>query len=260
MPQIKRILFPTNCSINAQKAFAYTLAVAKTFGASIDVLYVAKPKVDIWAPSVMRFSLLQEEKRNAEKKLDQWLKTFEVHNIPIHKEVEAGYAREIIGIYANEREDIGLSVMGINDEYSLMKIIRGTVVSATIDAANMPVLVVPKGIVFQDIRNMAYVTPLLRNWRAVLPQVEQIATNFAAKLLITHLQGATYEAQEGEEHIDLDDYASALNSLVYNTHLHLLVTMASNRSAMQRLFRYSKAQKMALTATIPLLVLKEQKV
>lgn len=257
MPQIKRILFPTNCSLNAQKAFAYTLAVAKTFGASIDVLYVTEPKVDIWAPSVMRFSLLQEEKKNAEKKLDQWLKEFEVHSIPIHKEVELGYAREIIGIYANKRKDIDLIVMGINDERSLTKIIRGTVVSGTIDAANMPVLVIPKGIVFQDIRNMAYLAPLSKNWRAVYTQVQQIATDFSANLMTTHLPGADYKVLEGEQHVDLEDYGASLNSLVYNSNLHLLVTMASNRSTMQRLFRYSNAQKMALAAKIPLLVLKE---
>ena len=258
MPQIQKILFPTSCSENSKKAFAYTLAMAKYFGCSVDVLYVCKPNVDLLVPSVMRYNLLQEEKHNAEKKLEQWIKEFEVHNLEIHQEVEMGYAKEMIAIYANKRQDIDLIVMGTNDAYSLRKIIWGTIVSETIESANAPVLVVPKGIVFQDIKNIAYVTPPSEHWRSVYPQVEGLATDFSAQLYITHLPQAKYEVRAGEEHRVLEDYASALHSFVYNTNLQLLVTIEAVRSTLTRIFKYSKAQKMALKATIPLLVLKKK--
>lgn len=262
MLEIKKILFPTSCNENAKNAFKYALTMAKYFGASIDVLYVCKPNIDILVPSVMRFELLQEQKRNAEKMLHDWVKEFEVHNIPIHKEVELGFAKETIAIYANKREDIDLIAIGINDDHSFSKLFWGTIVSQTVESSTTPVLVIPRGINFQDIKNIAYIAPDVRDWHAVYPQVKQMAVHFGAKLYITHLPQAKYGVIEGEEHIVLADYASALHVFAYNTNLHLMVTMASTaptsvRNTFQRMFRYTKAQKMALKATIPLLVLKK---
>ena len=180
-----------------------------------------------------------------------------MYEIPIHQEIALGFAKETIAAHANKRQDIDLIAIGTNDKHSLSKIIWGTIISKTVAAAKAPVLVIPKGITYQDIKNVAYLTPVVKDWHAVYPQVRKMVDDFAAKLYIIHLPQAKYGEIEGENHVVLDDYASALNSFAYNVNLHLLVTMAgvsSMKNTLQRIFRYSKAQKMAINATIPLLV------
>jgi len=259
MPTIKRILFPTNCSENSKKAFEYTLAIAQRFGAKIDVLYICEPNMDILVPGILRHKLMQEQKQAAQRMLQNWLNGFELKQVPIKQEVELGYAKEMIAIYANKQNALDLIIIGTNDSSSsFKKIIWGTIISKTIESvATVPVLVVPKGIVFQEIKNMAYITPADVPWRPVYPQIEQIAADFKGKLYVAHLPQAKYECLENENHVVLEDYGSALPAFSYNNNLQLLITVAAVRSTFQKILQYSKAQKMAFETHIPLLVLKK---
>lgn len=257
MPDIKKILFPTSCSSRSKNAFDYTLSVAKHFGAAIYVLHVCEPNMDILVPGIMRHQLMQEQKMAAKIMLQNWLSEFETATIELHQEVELGYAKENIASYANKQEDVDLIIIGTKDNNSFIKIIWGNIISKTIEGANAPVLVIPKGIVFQDIKNMVYVTPVVENWRSIYPQVKQIAKDLDAKLYVAHLPQAKYEVQEDEEHVILEDYGSALHAFAYNKNLHLLVTIASVRNTFQKILKYSKAQKMAFQTIIPLLVFKK---
>lgn len=258
MPEIKKILFPTSCSERSAKAFEYTLAVAKYFGASIDLLHVCEPNIGILVPSIMRHQLIQEQKSTAQIILQNWLEQFDTQDLQIHQEIELGYAKESIAIYANKQQDIDLVVMGAKDNHSFTKILWGTIISKTIDGVDAPVLVVPKGIVFQDIKNVLYLTPVLENWRKIYPKVQKIAQGFKAKLFVAHLPEAPYQTLEGENHVVLENYESALHAFTYNKNLHLLVTLASVRNTFQKILKYSKAQKMAFETIIPLLVLKNR--
>jgi nucleotide-binding universal stress UspA family protein len=260
MPTIKRILFPTSCSESSRKAFEYTLAIAKRFGAEIDVLYICEPNMDILVPGILRHQLMQEQKQVAQRMLENWLNEFDVKEVVIKQEVELGYAKEMIAIYANKQEALDLVIIGTKDSSSsFKKIIWGTIISKTIEGVTkVPVLVVPKGIIFQEIKNIAYVTPVDATWRPVYPQVEQIAADFKATLYVTHLPQAKYKSLEEEAHVVLEDYGSALHAFAYNNNLHLLVTVASVRSTFRKMLRYSKAQKMAFETHIPLLVLKKK--
>ncbi|WMX14182.1 MULTISPECIES: universal stress protein [unclassified Aureispira] len=259
MPTIKKILFPTSCSESSKKAFEYTLAIARRFGAEIDLLHICEPNMDILVPGILRHQLLQEQKQAAQRMLQNWLNEFEVEQVKVSQEVELGYAKEMIATYANQQKDLDLIVIGTKDSSSsFKKIIWGTIISTTIEAVvNVPVLVVPKGIVFQEIKNIAYVTPVNPAWQAVYPRVKEIAAAFKAKLYVTHLPQGKYDDVEGENHVVIEDYASALHAFSYNNNLHLLVTVASVRNTFQKILQYSKAQKMAFETIIPLLVLKK---
>lgn len=260
MPTIKKILFPTSCSESSQKAFEYTLAIARRFGAEIDVLHICEPNMDILVPGILRHQLMQEQKQAAQQMLGNWLNEFDLGRVEVKQSVELGYAKEMIAVYANRQEALDLIIIGTKDSSSsFKKIIWGTIISRTIDGVkNVPVLVVPKGIIFQSIKNIAYVTPMELTWRAIYPQVEQIAADFEATLHVTHLPEAKYEALDHENHVVLEDYESALQVFGYNQNIHLLVTVASARNTFQKILKYSKAQKMAFETVIPLLVLKKR--
>jgi len=258
MLQINKILFPTNCSAAAKKAFAYTLSVAKYFGASVDILYICEPSPDVVTPTIIRHQLQEEEKKSAQKKLKEFVKEFEVHRIPIHQEVELGYARENIATYANKTPNIDLIAMGADENNSLTQAIWGTAISSTIEYVQQPVLVIPKGILFQDIKHIAYVIPPNEDGQQNFPQVAQLAKNFEATLFVASLHPIGTTMPPAKQVIHLADYTTDLQSFVYNKNIHLLVTASSTRNNLSRLLQYSSAQKMALRATIPLLVLKKK--
>jgi nucleotide-binding universal stress UspA family protein len=259
MPTIKRILFPTSCSEDSRKAFEYTLAIARRFGAKVDVLHICEPNMDILVPGILRHQLMQEQKQMAKRMLENWLDKFDFKQVEVQQEVKLGYAKEMIAIYANKQKALDLIIIGTKDRSnSFKKIIWGTIISKTIEGvARVPVLVVPKGIVFQEIKNIAYITPADATWRPVYPQVEEIAADFKAALYVAHLPQAKQKGLEKENHVVLEDYGSALHAFVYNKNLDLLVTVASVRSTFRKMLQYSKAQKMAFETLIPLLVLKK---
>jgi nucleotide-binding universal stress UspA family protein len=257
MLKIKKILFPTNCSEAATKVFFYTLAMAKYFNAEVITLYVSELKVDTMAPSILRYQLQQEEKKKAQRVLQQFIKKFEVHNISIRQEVELGFAKENIAIYTQKNEDIDLIVLGVNDEPPLKKVLWGTTIATIIDSVKTPILVIPKGIVFQDIQNMAYIIPEGQEENSIPSAIEDLAQYFDAKLYITHLPSSKNDKPSPSNYVLLDNYDTALQSFVYNQNLHLLVTCSSARNTLQRIIKYSSAQKIAHKVTIPLLVWKK---
>lgn len=258
MTAIHSILFPTSCEPADEKAFEYTLAVAKKFQASVEVLHVCELNLGVLVPGILRYQLAQEQKKSAQLVLDNWMKKFDFEGVPVNHQVELGFAKETIAIFANKQKHIELIAMGSKDNHGFAKMIRGTVISKTIENVFCPVLIIPKGIVFQSIKNMAYVTPVVEDWRPSYPQLEAIAKKFDARLYVTHLQEAPSQEFEGAEHVVLDNYVGALHSFVYNANLHLLVTLASVRSTIRKILQYSKAQKMAFETLIPLLVLKKR--
>jgi nucleotide-binding universal stress UspA family protein len=259
MLTINKILFATNCSESAQKMFGYTLAVAKYFRAEVHVLYVCELKVDTMAPSIVRYQLLQEEKHRAEQELANFIEQFSIHQMTVVQEVEIGFAKENIPNYLHRNNSIDLVVLGLNDTTPrIQKAIWGTTILTVLEESPVPVLVIPKGILFQDIKNMAYLSPMTDHWENSYEALHDLATYFKANLLVAHLQDSNYLPSEKEKnHYVLENYAADLQSFIHNENLQLLVTITSARNTLQRFLKYSAAQKMALRATIPLLVWKK---
>ena len=166
-----------------------------------------------------------------------------------------GYPKETIALYANQQARADLLVIGSEDNHSFTKLLRGTIISKTVEQVHSPVLIVPRGSVFQSIQNMAYVTPVVEDWRPTYPMLQEIAAIFGARLLVTHLQEVPEATLDPEEQLVLEDYGSSLHALIYNANLHLLVTLASVRGTLRKMLQYSKAHKMALETLIPLLIL-----
>lgn len=237
----------------------YTLAVAKYFGAEVHVLYVCELKVDTMAPSIVRYQLLQEEKHRAQQELGDFIQQFAVHQIKVIQEVEIGFAKENIPDYIRRNKEIDLLVLGLNDTTPrIQKAIWGTTILSVLENSPIPVLIIPKGILFQDIKNLAYLSPIIDNWEDNYQSLKDLAIYFSANLLVAHPRESRHiPSPIPDQHHVLDNYENDLQSFIHNENLQLLVTVASARNTLQRLLKYSAAQKMALRATIPLLVWKK---
>ena len=258
MTAIRHILFPTKCRPQDARAFEYALAVARYFKAKVEVLHICEPSLGITVPGIVRYQVNREQKKSAQRVLAKWVGQFDPEGVVVEQQVELGYPKETIVLYANQQAKADLLVIGSEDNHSFTKLLRGTIISSIVEEALCPVLIVPRGIVFQSIENMAYVTPITEDWLSTYPMLQTIASTFGAAIYVTHLQKTPETPAPQGQHIVLEDYGKALHALIYNSNLHLLVTLASVRGTLQKMLQYSKAQKMALETLIPLLILKKR--
>jgi nucleotide-binding universal stress UspA family protein len=71
-PEIKRLLFATDLSKNAELAFRYAAAMGETYGARVTILYVVEklpPNADLLLASLLGYSDIDELNRNTEIEL-----------------------------------------------------------------------------------------------------------------------------------------------------------------------------------------------
>ena len=255
MSYIKTILFPTACKEIDKDSLKFVLAISRLFGAEIKILHVVEPNMDLLVPGIARHSLIQEQRRTAELKLEKFIEGIDINvNFTLH--VEIGLPRESIAHFANNNADINLIAIGSKDELSLSKVIWGSIISNTVELSEVNVLVIPKGIQYQNISKIAFLTPDTYDWSTDQDTLKIIADLFNAKIFITHLEADVGADVDVTDHILLDDYNHSLNVFTYNNGIQMYITVALKRNVLARLFRYSKIQKMAAKTQIPLLLLK----
>lgn len=256
MSFIKTILFPTACKEIDKDCLKFVLDISRLFGAEIKILHVVEPNLDLLVPGFARHSLIQEQRITAELKLKKFIEDIDI-NVAFTLHVEIGLPRESIAHFANNNDDINLIAIGSKDELSLSKVIWGSIISNTVELSEVNVLVIPKGIRYQEITNIAFLTPDTYDWNADQDTLKIIAELFNARIFITHLKADVGVDEEIDDHILLDDYNHSLNVFTYNNGIQMYITVALKRNMLARLFRYSKIQKMAAKTQIPLLLLKQ---
>jgi nucleotide-binding universal stress UspA family protein len=256
MHSIKHILYPTNLSEASQEALRYTCAFAKVYNASITLIHVVKPMVDLGNSSIAQFQLMQLARQRAEQELEAFVQPFRIHKINFILEVTSGYAREQIAAYANDKKEIDLILIATNDSFSLEKVFYGSVVTNSIQHTNKPVLVVPKGLRFRHIEQVAYLKPRGSASSNRADGVDELVRHFGAALHeLRHCKDI--EGNNLETEITyLDDYRLALQTFIYKKKIELLVTRLPQLNAFQRWLGLDTTKRIALKSTIPVLLLK----
>ena len=144
MISLKRILVPTDFSEPSRKALAYAEALAKAFGASIDVLHVVEEPPMGWAvegyvpaPPAYRESIV----RSAEEHLRQELSVHAPKDATPREVVRLGSPFSEIVRYA-KTEPIDLIVMGTHGRGMIAHLLMGSVAERVVRTAPCPVLTV----------------------------------------------------------------------------------------------------------------------
>ncbi len=137
--QIRRILFPTDFSQNAEYAFQYALTFAREFGAKLYVLHVIyfppqMPEYDIG-------QVIDGLVKNAEKSLKRLIEKTKDTEVIFHPEVRVGTEYGEISEFA-EKEKIDLIVMGTHGRSGLAHAFLGSVAERVVRHASCPVLTV----------------------------------------------------------------------------------------------------------------------
>ena len=138
----ERILLPTDGSEGTEHAVDHAIALAKQFGAALDVLHVTDaPVLPLDAHSQALLDAIEEEGRSAVEEIVERASRRGVGTV-------AGVVREgepyrTILDYVDE-EDVDLVVMGTHGRTGLDRYLLGSVTERVARLSDVPVVIVPR--------------------------------------------------------------------------------------------------------------------
>lgn len=278
MKSLKQILFPTDFSEPAKGAFLYALKVAKEIGANIIVLHSYRGDFGVPVPEVMAYQMLEARKEEAEHKMAAFAKLASdcgFNDVSIRTVVEMGLAMDVIVDYtATQEENIDLIIMGTKGEHNVTEVIFGSVTTGVIANATCPVLAIPEGANYKDIKTIVYATDFKSDTLDSVKEAATIAALFDAELhcvrvdtkkkdgssemtafneLIAQLPQSPIRLAE----ISSDTIAHGLDVYVHEQGIQLILMSRPQRGLFESIFHRSVTKQVALHSTIPLLVFRK---
>lgn len=278
---MKKILFPTDFSKAAEKAFIYALHLANQLEAAITTLHTyEKPDVGdfVMPASLANFyeGLDWNEFENYQKAVPN-LRQVAIDNglghIDInHALVEGATVQVITNVVESENYD--LIVMGTGGASVLKEIFVGTLAGEVMENAACPVIVVPEKAVFdgridkigvtieyskEDIKVLDKVLDLAK---ALNTSVEAIHIDIAHTGDLTHTIDdfkEMYKAHHFLSFVELpgDNIVEATATYAEKNNIDILVMVTHKRNFWQELFNFSHAKQMTYQHEIPVYAIPE---
>ncbi|HRO85055.1 MAG TPA: universal stress protein [Niabella sp.] len=274
---MQEILVPTDFSPNAFKAIAYASEIAKTTGASLHILHVIEPALNM--------ATMQTDTSNKKiiddriEKLEQTLKSTsavfpEIKLIPF---LSGGKVIESILNYAAEKE-IDLIVMGTKGAGGLKQFFTGTITSGVVSQTTVPVLTIPASLEICPPEIVLLATNRFEKKETLLNKIFEIPKIFSAQVHVV-----VFKETNGDENADyiynedqLQDYLNILKDgypeIVFEGALlqgedfereieeycsragaDMIAMVPYPKSAFEQLFERSETKNMILHTTWPVL-------
>jgi nucleotide-binding universal stress UspA family protein len=146
MIALKKILVPTDFGDAADAALTYARALARNFGASVEVLHVAEDvSARMFAGEVyvaVPQTLQQDIEEAAGKQLDQRLVDNDPQPLPMRRVVVTSNAPALTIVNYARDNTVDLIVMGTHGRGALSHLLMGSVAERVVRLAGCPVLVV----------------------------------------------------------------------------------------------------------------------
>ncbi len=275
---IKNILFPTDFSDAAMRAFIYALHFADKYNATITTLYVYK------RPEVRAMQL--------PRTMAEFRDTFDLHEfknykdaIPPLKEIaeqngfghvkmqhvlEPGGSIVSTILEVARRDEADLIIMGTTGARGLKEIFLGSVAGEVIENAECPVLAVPEENTFDgEIDRVGFSTAYSETETKALLMVEALVKPFDPEIFLVHIdtshtEDLTRHMQNLEssltEHtkvhfraIDSNDFLKDLTGYLEEQKIDMIAMVTQKRTFLESLFNYSKTKQMSYHSKVPVL-------
>lgn len=175
-----------------------------------------------------------------------------------------------------EERAVELIVIGETEKSALERALGGSTTADLLDKHKVPLLMIPQGQQFSEIRNIAFATDLKSgNNYAALGAISSFVASLGAKLLTVNVVSSTdkfdgneiqlrnvqqhYFAQEAEFiRIHSDDVEAGLKKFISDYNIQLLVLERRHRHFFDKLFHKSVSREFAFHSEIPVLFINEQ--
>lgn len=271
---IKSILVPTDFSEAAEHAFEYACELAAILKASVRLVHIHQPVVDMGGVSMVKQS--PELVKDKQGRLDEWIKkrrpiSKEARQVKVVTELKVGFVSEELKRLSEKPTD--LMIMGMTGSNHLLDKWLGTTATEMSRKAQCPVLLVPQNSVFRIPHDIVYASAYAPGEEKLLPEILSFASHFDATLHFVHIEEVknkpNYEVHQipvslPRENQDVRMHFSTVNSKDVLSGLKrysddhqsdILVMATPRRKVMEELFHRSTTRKMIFQAQSPLLIM-----
>lgn len=193
MAEKKKILFPTDFTDSAEKAFEYALEISKKLDAELHLFHAIEEPYDF---AVRIEEQIQIQKDRAYEKFQTMMEeardSKQYSSLPVYSEIKRG--KPSISIREKAR-DIGaaLIIVGTKGESSLKRILYGNVTSNIILESDIPVFTVPENSKKPYLDRFIFATDLRSNDLKSLQKTVNFAHPFNAVIHVLHVDEKTSE-------------------------------------------------------------------
>lgn len=286
---MKPILIPTDFSDSAENAAWYALHIARYMKTNIELCHAflvpaeysmagqaAFPAYDYSTLKTESSAQLADLAMKLDKKNHAAASKYSFH--PDIKCVsEAGVVSEFVGQLVEENPK-QLVVLGMSGIGAAAKFILGSSSRRLIEKGGFPLLLIPSGFAFNEIRKIAFATDLRTEDIDALHSLAGFARHFDAEIVVAHVSD---EKRQSNEHLKKEDeflnnitckvnydkiffrrinnsrVGDGLDWLSAHGHIDMLVMIHRPLGFLDRLFKGSYTKNQADHIHIPLLVFPE---
>lgn len=274
---MKNILFPTDLSPAAEKAFIYALHLADKLDAMLTTLHIyAKPEVKGVLPHTLgEFydSYDLEEFKNYKDAIPPLRDLQEAHSfshVKVAHLLKPGSKVVPAILQAAKEENADMIIMGTTGASGLKEIFLGSIAGEVLENADCPVLAIPEKADFDgQIDNLAFTTTYKEEEEKALRKVMKIMASFEPSVHcinvdlahtepITHRMDKFRAAFKEEENIQFyvlegNDIKKVIFDFLPKHNIDVLAMVTHKRNFLEELFNYSRTKMMSYHARTPIL-------
>lgn len=257
---MRKILFPTDYSDNANKALQYAINIANFFDAELHILHVDD-------------KILRTDSEKDMEKIIQVAKESIVGKTVLKPRIIYGGAIDIISSLA-EQEQMDLIIMGTQGASRLKEFFIGSNTSGVMTSTKVPILVIPKGAIYHPIKQVIFpVDEYNISDYDLLKPLLKITEKYHAQINILHMASEKMVKNLDRENIEFffkdiphsyftkattDDYNKIINEFTYNQKGDLLCMIRRKHGFWKSIFHKSMTSKSIFNSPAPLLILHER--
>ncbi len=270
---MKKILCPTDFSDTAQGAVAYASKLAQKAGAHL-TLFNVQSLVDRTPEEA-----LLGEQMNAQLAYDRLeelcREISRVFKISCNGDVSTSIAG-LSPVIENEAKGHDLIVMGTNGPDDFFQFVLGSNTYRLAKKTALPVLVIPVGCGYSDIRHTAFAFDYWRSNTLPMEQLVKVIQPLKSDLTVLEVMEQSYSRRAEEEILEdqgllrdvyggeivmrfetlyTEDIPNALDDYVKKHDVDLLALCSQHQNLIDRLFHKSVIKEMSRIATYPLLII-----
>lgn len=268
---MKRILIPTDFSPVADNALRYAIEIATQFKSEIflyHAYYIHKTDYNLDYPDDE-----QPYKRQVERKMEFTKRKYQeelrqrglsVQTLLEHDSIYPLFKRKA------KNYGIDLIIMGSKGASGLEKAIFGTVAATALELSKVPVLIVPPGHSFTQLKHLILAMDEEVLSEADLAPVQKLAGKFEAKLTGLHVRKAISKSHPYKPDLYLKDVEitfrevpvsgsvnETINEFAKRNKCDLLCMVRREKVFLKSLFQKSITKSQVYNSNVPLLILPE---
>jgi len=271
---MKKILFPTDFSSNADHALRYAIGLCESLNAELILFHSCRADAmdyQMQSENLSEESITLESINRLRDYREKHLS--EMKNLQVIEKVIYGLAVDTI-VETAAKMKVDMIIMGTKGASGLQEVLLGSNTAAVMERAKCPVLAIPEKSLFRPIEQMAFATDFRENDIEAIVYLSSIASLFNAKLIIVHVadilvpdnyENALFDVFKEEidkrvlyknitfEVIKGANAPKAMNEFVKERKVEMVAVSTRKKNVFTRLFDVSFTKQLAYHSVAPVM-------